>query len=123
MNRLEIVKQKAKEKLTEDQFKLLDIHISTSGVSGSKQANLWEDVLNGKMILNTWIEPDNLSDEELTKIDNDIESRGTEAILDILDKQMMIPDNLKTLLRKKYNKQLVEAKEIIHRKKYFGELK
>ena len=123
MNRLEIVKQKAKEKLTEDQFKLLDIHISTSGVSGSKQANLWEDVLNGKMILNTWIEPDNLSDEELTKIDNDIESRGTEAILDILDKQMMIPDNLKTLLRKKYNKQLVEAKEIIHRKKYFGKLK
>ena len=123
MNRLEIVKQKAKEKLTEDQFKLLDIHISTSGVSGSKQANLWEDVLNGKMILNTWIEPDNLSDEELTKIDNDIESRGTEAILDILDKQMMIPDNLKTLLRKKYNKQLVEAKEIIHKKKYFGELK
>ena len=122
MSRLEIVKQKAKEKLTEDQFKLLDIHISTSGVSGSKQANLWEDVLNGKMILNTWIEPDNLSDEELTKIDNDIESRGTEAILDILDKQMMIPDNLKTLLRKKYNKQLVEAKEIIHRKKYFGEL-
>jgi len=38
--------------------------------------------------------------------------------LDILDKQMMIPENLKSHLRRKYNKELVEAKEIIHKRKY-----
>ena len=119
MSKLEVAKQKAKEKLTEDQFKLIDLHISTSGVSGTKQASLWEDFLSGKMILNTWVEPDNLTDEELSKIDEDIRLRGTDAILDILDKQMMIPENLKTHLRKKYNKELVEAKEIIHKAKYF----
>ena len=56
--------------------------------------------------------------EEIDRIDEDIKSRGHQAILDILDKQMMLPANLKEHLRKKYTKELVEAKEIIHKKKY-----
>ena len=119
MSKLEIAKEKAKEVLSTDTFEQIDNHINSIGVSGPKMAKIWEDFLSGKMILNTWVEPTNLSDEELSKIDEDIKSRGTDAILDILDKQMMIPKNLKTHLRKKYNKELVEAKEIIHKKKYF----
>ena len=119
MSKLEIAKEKAKEVLSTDTFEQIDNHINSIGVSGTKMAKIWEDFLSGKMILNTWIEPGNLSDEELSKIDEDIKSRGSEAIIDILDKQMMIPKNLKVHLRKKYNKELVEAKEIIHKKKYF----
>lgn len=118
MSRLETAKNLAKEKLEASQFLKIDKYVNSIGVSGTKKAKLWEDFLNGKMIMNTWIDPSDLSSEQLSKIDEDIKTRGTEAILDILDQQIMIPDNLKKHLRKKYLKELLEAKEIIHKKKY-----
>lgn len=118
MSRLENARQAAKEKLTESKFQEIDKYINSLGLPGTKKAKIWEDYLVGKMVMNTWIEPSDLSSEQLSKIDEDIKSRGTEAILDILDRQMMIPDNLKSHLRKKYLKELLEAKEIIHKKKY-----
>ncbi len=118
MNRLETAKNIAKEKIGDQKFLKIDKYINSLGVSGSKKTKLWEDFLNGKMLMNTWIDPSDLSSEQLSKIDEDIKTRGTEAILDILDQQAMIPDNLKKHLRKKYLKELLEAKEIIHKKKY-----
>jgi hypothetical protein len=118
MTKLQTAREKAKEILSSDKFEQIDNHIESIGVSGTKKAQIWEDFLSGKMILDTWVEPTNLSDEELSKIDEDIKLRGKDAILDILNRQMMIPENLKVHLRRKYNKELVEAKEIIHKKKY-----
>jgi hypothetical protein len=62
MTRLEIAKQKAKEKLSDDQFQKIDTYIESIGVSGTKRSKIWEDYLNGKIILNTWTEPDPLTD-------------------------------------------------------------
>ena len=118
MTKLQTAREKAKEILSSDKFEQIDNHIESIGVSGTKKAQIWEDFLSGKMILDTWVEPTNLSDEELSKIDEDIKLRGKDAILDILNRQMMSPENLKVHLRRKYNKELVEAKEIIHKKKY-----
>jgi len=70
------------------------------------------------MILNTWVEPTMLSNEELLKIDNDIKERGVVAVLEIIDHQRMLPSNLKEHLRRKYSKELSEVKEIIHKRKY-----
>jgi hypothetical protein len=110
MTKLQTAREKAKEILSSDKFEQIDNHIESIGVSGTKKAQIWEDFLSGKMILDTWVEPTNLSDEELSKIDEDIKLRGKDAILDILNRQMMIPENLKVHLRRKYNKELVEAK-------------
>lgn len=118
MTKLETAKEKAKSLLDNDKFEKINNHIESVPVSGTKKAALWEEFLNGKMILNTWVEPTNLSDEEISRIDKDIKSRGYLAILDILDNQIMIPENLVELLRKKYTKELVEAKESIHKRKY-----
>lgn len=118
MTKLETAKEKAKSLLDNDKFEKIDNHIESIPVSGTKKAALWEEFLSGKMILNTWVEPTNLSDEEISKVDEDIKSRGYLAILDILDTQIMIPKNLKDHLRKKYTKELVEAKELIHKRKY-----
>ena len=119
MTKLETAKTKAKSLLSEDKFDKIDEYINSIPISGTKKAQVWEDFLSGKMILNTWIEPTNLTPEELAKIDEDIKSRGSDAIINILDEQKMIPKNLKEHLRKKYTKELVEAKDIIHKKKYF----
>jgi hypothetical protein len=116
--RLEAAKEKAKSMLKPDKFEAIDKHINSIPVPGTKKADLWENILKGEMILNTWIEPTNCSEEELSKIDIDIKERGTDAILDILDKQMMLPENLKKHLRKNYLKELLEAKEIVHKRKY-----
>jgi len=121
MSKLETVKERAKSKLTSENFELMDNYIGSMPLSGTKKASIWEEVLEGKMfpnIINPVI-PDDISNEELSKIDEDIKLRGKDAILDILDKQMMIPENLKSHLRKKYNKELVEVKEVIHKRKYF----
>lgn len=118
MSRLEIAREKAKGLLSENKFEQIDKYINSVPVKGTKKADLWENFLNGEMILNTWVEPTNCSDEELSKIDSDIKERGTDAILDILDKQMMLPENLRKHLRKNYLKELLEAKEIVHKRKY-----
>jgi hypothetical protein len=118
MTKLQTAREKAKEILSSSKFEQIDKYIESIGVPGTKKAQIWEDFLSGKMILDTWVEPTNLSDEELYKIDEDIKLRGTDAIMDILDKQMMIPENLKVHLRKKYSKELSEVKTIIHDRKY-----
>lgn len=118
MTRLETAKEKAKSLLTENKFEEIDKYINSIPVPGTKKADLWENFLKGEMILNTWVEPTQLSNEELLKIDNDIKERGTEAILEIIDHQRMLPSNLKEHLRKKYTKELSEVKEIIHKRKY-----
>lgn len=117
-SRLEIAREKAKSLLSGSKFEQIDKYINSIPVKGTKKADLWENFLKGEMVLNTWIEPTNCSDEELSKIDNDIKERGTEAILEILDNHMMIPENLRTHLRRKYSKELSELKEIIHKRKY-----
>lgn len=116
--RLEVAREKAKGLLSEAKFEQIDRYINSIPVKGTKRADIWEKFLKGEMVLNTWIEPTNCSDEELLKVDNDIKERGINAILDILDNQMMIPENLRVHLRKKYSKQLSEVKEIIHKRKY-----
>lgn len=118
MSKLEIVKQKAKLILKPELFEQIDNYINSIPAPGTKKASVWEDFLAGKMILNKWVEPTNLSTEEIKKIDDDIKNRGSDAILDIIDEQMMLPKNLKEHLRKKYTKELSEVKEIIHNKKY-----
>ena len=118
MTRLETAKQKAKGLLSESKFEEIDKYINSIPVPGTKKADLWENFLKGEMILNTWVEPTMLSNEELLKIDNDIKERGTEAILEIIDNQRMLPKNLKEHLRRKYSKELSEVKEIIHKRKY-----
>ena len=118
MTRLETAKQKAKGLLSEGKFEQIDKYINSIPVPGTKKADLWENFLKGEMILNTWVEPDQISDEELLKIDNDIKERGKEAILQIIDNQRMLPKNLKEHLRRKYSKELSEVKEIIHKRKY-----
>jgi len=120
MSKLEEVKERAKVKLTPENFESMDNYIGSMPLSGTKKASIWEEVLEGKMFsnINNPVVPDDISNEELLKIDEDIKLRGKDAILDILDKQMMIPENLKSHLRRKYNKELVEAKEIIHKRKY-----
>jgi hypothetical protein len=121
MSKLEEVREKAKIKLTLENFELMENYIDSMSLSGTKKASIWKEVLEGKIFPNIIdpVVPDDISNEELSKIDENIRLRGKDAILDILDKQMMIPDNLKSHLRKKYTKELVEAKEIIHKRKYF----
>ena len=118
MTRLETAKEKAKSLLTENKFEEIDKYINSIPVPGTKKADLWENFLKGEMILNTWVEPTQLSNEELLKIDNDIKERGVLAVLEIIDNQRMLPSNLKEHLRKKYTKELSEVKEIIHKRKY-----
>ena len=118
MTRLEKAKEKAKSLLTENKFEEIDKYINSIPVPSTKKADLWENFLKGEMILNTWVEPNQLSNEELLKIDIDIKERGKEAILQIIDNQRMLPSNLKEHLRKKYTKELSEVKEIIHKRKY-----
>jgi len=118
MTRLETAKEKAKSLLTENKFEEIDKYISSIPVPGTKKADLWENFLKGEMILNTWVEPTQLSNEELLKIDNDIKERGVLAVLEIIDNQRMLPSNLKEHLRRKYAKELSEVKEIIHKRKY-----
>jgi len=116
--RLEVAKEKAKSLLTPDKFEAIEKHINSFPVPGTKKADIWEGFLKGEMVLNTWVEPKDISETELSKIDEDIKERGTEAILAILNKQAMLPKNLRYHLRKKYLKELLEAKEVIHKKKY-----
>ena len=118
MTRLEIAKEKAKGLLSEEKFEQIDKYINSIPVAGTKKADLWENFLKGEMVLNTWVEPEPLTSEELTKIDDDIKERGVEAVLQIIDNQRMLPKNLKEHLRKKYSKELSEVKEIIHKRKY-----
>jgi hypothetical protein len=118
MTRLETAKEKAKCLISADKFEQIDKYINSIPVAGTKKADLWENFLKGEMILNTWVEPTQISDEELLNIDNDIKKRGTESILEIIDNQRMLPGNLKEHLRKKYSKELSEVKEIIHKRKY-----
>jgi hypothetical protein len=118
MTRLEAAKEKAKGLLSEDKFEQIDKYINSIPLPGTKKADLWENFLKGEMILNTWVEPTMLSNEELLKIDNDIKERGVVAILEIIDHQRMLPNNLKEHLRRKYAKELSEVKEIIHKRKY-----
>jgi len=118
MTRLEAAKEKAKGLLSEDKFEQIDKYINSIPVPGTKKADLWENFLKGEMILDTWVEPTMLSDEELLKIDNDIKERGVVAVLEIIDNQRMLPSNLKDHLRRKYAKELSEVKEIIHKRKY-----
>ena len=118
MTRLEVAKEKAKSLISADKFEQIDKHINSFPIPGTKKADLWENFLKGEMVLNTWVEPTNCSDEELTKIDNDIKERGVEAVLQIIDNQRMLPKNLKEHLRKKYSKELSEVKEIVHKRKY-----
>jgi len=118
MTRLEAAKEKAKGLLSEDKFEQIDKYINSIPVPGTKKADLWENFLKGEMILDTWVEPTMLSDEELLKIDNDIKERGVVAVLEIIDNQRMLPGNLKDHLRRKYAKELSEVKEIIHKRKY-----
>ena len=117
-SRLEVAREKVKGLLKHEKFEQIDKHISSLPVSGSKKADIWENFLKGEMVLDTWLEPESLSSEELSKVDDYIKERGTEAILDILDRHMMIPENLRVHLRKKYSKELSEVKEIIHKRKY-----
>jgi hypothetical protein len=116
--RLEAAREKAKSVLTQNKFEEIDKWISSIPVKGTKKADLWENFLKGEMVLNTWVEPDPISDSELSRIDRDIKKRGLEAILEILDKQVMLPANLKAHLRKNYTKELLQAKETIWSKKY-----
>ena len=118
MTRLETAKEKAKSLISADKFEQIDKYINSIPVPGTKKADLWENFLKGEMILNTWVEPTQLSDGELLKIDNDTKERGVEAVLEIIDNQRMLPKNLKEHLRKKYTKELSEVKEIIHKRKY-----
>lgn len=118
MNRLEIAREKAKSLLSQTKFEEIDKYINSVPVKGTKKADLWENFLKGEMILNTWVEPTNCSDEELLKIDNDIKERGKEAILELIDNQRMLPKNLRDHLRRRYSKELSEIKEIIHKRKY-----
>lgn len=118
MSKLKVAKEKAKSLLDNDKFEKINSYIESIPISGTKKASLWEEFLSGKMILNTWVEPNDMSDEEISKIDEDIKNRGYLAILSILDNQMMIPENLKDHLRRRYTKELVEAKELIHKRKY-----
>lgn len=118
MTKLELAKEKAKSLLDNDKFEKINSHIESIPISGTKKASLWEEFLSGKMILNTWVEPDDISDDEISKIDEDIKSRGYLAIVNILDNKVMLPKNLKDHLRRKYTKELVEAKELIHKRKY-----
>lgn len=118
MNRLETAREKAKGLLSESKFVEIDKYINSIPVKGIKKADLWENFLNGEMILNIWVEPTSCSDEELLKIDSDVKKRGIDSILDIIDNQRMLPENLRKHLRKNYLKELLEAKEIIHKRKY-----
>lgn len=118
MTRLEIAREKAKGLLSESKFEEIDKYINSIPVPGTKRADLWENFLKGEMILNTWVEPTNCSDEEISKIDKDIKERGKDAILELIDNQRMLPKNLREHLRRKYSKELSEIKEIIHKRKY-----
>jgi len=97
MSKLEEVKERAKVKLTPENFESMDNYIGSMPLSGTKKASIWEEVLEGKMFsnINNPVVPDDISNEKLLKIDEDIKLRGKDAILDILDKKMMIPENLK----------------------------
>ena len=118
MTRLKKAKEKARNLITEDKFEQIDKYINSIPVPGTKKSDLWENFLKGEMLLDTWVEPNELSEKELLKIDNDIKERGNDAILEIIDNQRMLPSNLKEHLRKKYTKELSEVKEIVHKRKY-----
>lgn len=118
MNKLEILKEKARSIIPADKFESIDKWINSHPISNYKKAAMWKNFLSGEMMLDTWVEPEYLSDKEISKIEEDIKERGTDAILDIIDNQRMLPKNLKDLLRKKYSKELSEVKEIIHKRKY-----
>ncbi len=118
MTKLKATKEKAKSLLDSEKFEKINNHIESIPISGTKKAAIWEEFLSGKMMLDIWIEPNDISDDELLKIDEDIKNRGYLAIVSILDNQMMISKNLKHHLRKKYTKELVEAKELIHKRKF-----
>lgn len=119
MTKLEINKEKAKQLLSEDKFTKLDEHIESFPISQSKKASIWQDFLNGRIMLNMFIEPEDYDTQKLHEIDEDIKTRGSEAILDILSNHKMIPQNLTKLLRKKYAAELLEVKEVIHKRKYY----
>ena len=118
MSRINIAREKAKGLLSESKFEEIDKYINSIPVPGTKKADLWENFLKGEMILNTWIDPTNCSDEDIMKINEDIKERGKEAILELIDNQRMLPKNLREHLRRNYSKELSEIKEIIHRRKF-----
>jgi hypothetical protein len=120
MTQLEINKQKAKQLLSSEKFLKIEQHIESFPISNSKKASIWRDFLNGQIILGMFIQPEDITETQLSKIDEDIKERGVQAILDILSNHKMLSKNLSQLLRKKYNSELLEAKQIIHKQKFYS---
>ncbi len=113
MTKIESVKAKAKELLTEEEFMRIDKYIDSIPVSGTKKSTIWDSVLSGDILPNTIPFKDRtapLSDEELLKIDSDIREGGPEVIFDIIDNLSSIPDNLKEYLRTNWTKEMLELK-------------
>jgi hypothetical protein len=113
MTKIELVKAKAKELLTEEEFIRIDKYIESIPVSGTKKATIWDSFLSGDILPNGLVLKDiaaPLSDEELLKIDSDIRESGPKVILDILDNLSPIPENLKEYLRNNWSKEMLELK-------------